>query len=205
MTPPNSSHSNSYKIIRSPGKVVLKHVDGKQEGFINTAKSTIKENWRQKLELFLLIALGLTYFTTDITIVDGVSMSPTYKNYQVIIKSKVPAKVKQMMIGKNAVIKFKSPTGETAIKRIIAGPGDTVELDGWLVKINGKVIDDNNRNNAETQLTTMIQNKKREHIVKTFTLSSDQYYVMGDNRENSIDSRNYGPILSDTIITVLEK
>lgn len=204
MNPLNSSHSN-YKIIRSPGKIILKHNDGEQEGFIKSTKSTIKENWRQKVELFLLIALGITYFTTDITIVDGVSMSPTYKNYQIIIKSKVPDKIKQMMIEKNAVIKFKSPTGETAIKRIIAGPGDTIELDGWITRINGKVIDDNNRSNAEMQLTTMIKNRKRDHTVKTFTLSSDQYYVMGDNRENSIDSRNYGPILSDTIITVLEK
>lgn len=201
-----SSHSvKDYEIINSKNKILLKHRDGEQEGFIKTPHQTLKEGWRQKLELFLLLSLGITYFTTDITIVDGVSMSPTYKNYQVIVKSKVPNKVKQLMIGKNAIVKFKSPTGETAIKRIIAGPGDTIELDGWLVKINGKVIDDNNRNNAETQLTSMIKNRKKERNNKKFTLSSNQYYVMGDNRENSIDSRNYGPIVNDTIITVLQK
>jgi signal peptidase I len=195
-------------VLKSNSGLAIAYNDGNIEGFIksNLNESIITEtSLRHKIELLLLIGLGITYFTTDITIVDGVSMSPTYKNYQVIMKSKVTNKVKQMMIGKNAIIKFKSPSGETAIKRIVAGPEDVIELDGWLVKVNGKVIDDNNRNNAEIKLTAMIKSKKRNRDVEKFTLSSDQYYVMGDNREDSIDSRNYGPITNDAIITVLQK
>lgn len=197
-----------YTLFKSDKGVALSYKDGTTEGFVKgklREHSIDESSFREKVELFLLISLGIIYFTTDITIVDGVSMSPTYKNYQIIVKSKVTNKVKQMMIEKNVIVKFKSPGGETAIKRIVAMPGDTIELDGWLVKVNGKVVDDNNRKNAETQLTKMIKNKKRNHNVEKFTLSSDQYYVMGDNRENSIDSRNYGPITNDTIITVLQK
>lgn len=199
----------TYTIFHNPKKgIILLHNDGKYEGFIKIGKSHVKklqEGLRQAIETFILIASGILYLTSDITIIDGVSMEPTLKNHQIIIKSKTSESVKKMLIDRGAIIKFKSPDGDTAIKRIVAEPGDEIELSGWTVKVNGKIIDNDNREAGESQLSTMIKNKKRGDYSQKFILQPNQYYVMGDNRSNSIDSRKYGAISGDKILTVLSK
>lgn len=195
-------------VLKSNSGLAIAYNDGNVEGFIkqHPSKSNLDEyKLRHYIEMLIILGLGITHFNTDITIVDGKSMQPTYTNYQLIIRTKSKSDVNKILVSKNSIIKFVSPEGDTSIKRVVGVPGDTVELNSWITKVNGEVIDDNNRDEAEKHLSQMIKNKKRDNTPVIFQLQNDEYYVMGDNREDSADSRKYGPIQKLSIISVLQK
>lgn len=197
------------------GSVAIKYNDGNIEGFIKGDINDIllNESIITKVGSIIIVALGLTYFTTDITIVDGISMVPTYKNHEIIIKSRAARDVNKMMLDRGAIVKFKSPEGDTAIKRIIAKPGDEIEFDSIFIKVNGKIVD---RGNMEKHPSYGIkkqayslkgtgQERKTDPYTTTITLKNNQYFLMGDNRTYSTDSRKYGPIADSSIISIINK
>jgi signal peptidase I len=205
------SKSNDFTVLKSSSGVITLYNDGNAEGIINNSlnESVLNEGLlRHAVEMIVIIGLGITYFTTDITIVNGKSMEPTYSNFQVIVKTKTPKKVSQTLVQKNSIVKFKSPEGDVAIKRIVAGPNDEIEYRGASVFINGKFVAENLVWAKQRQDIAL---KRKGDTLKTlyepfsFKLKSNEYYVIGDNRDNSIDSRNYGPIESDNIISIVKK
>ena len=76
------------------------------------------------------------------------------------------------------------------IKRVIGLPGETITITNGQVQINGQPIDEPYLNSLSTQCA---QNC-------TVTLGPGQYFVLGDNRSNSLDSRSFGPVSADNII-----
>jgi signal peptidase I len=82
-------------------------------------------------------------------------------------------------------------TQEPLIKRVIAGPGDTVEMADGAVKVNGAAL-------AEPYLNGLTTNCFSN--CGPLTLGADEYFVMGDNRPNSRDSRSFGPVRGAQII-----
>lgn len=190
-------------LMKSPdGGVAIKYKDGNVEGFIKNTNLKLEEGMRHKLEMLALLSLGIMYFTTDVTIVDGDSMEPNYINHQIIIKTKACRDVNKMLINKNAVIKFKDPKGTTCIKRVKGIPGDTIEFDNFIIKINGKIIDKNNLNDIPTNTSLSMVNGKEIYTMK---LKDNQYFVVGDNKPDSMDSREYGPINKSAILSVITK
>ncbi len=79
--------------------------------------------------------------------------------------------------------------GQTLVKRIIGLPGETISMRGGVVSINGKVLDQNYLPEAPDSEGML---PKR--------LGDDEYWVMGDNRNHSDDSRNNGPVPEKYII-----
>jgi len=197
-------------IFKSSKGVITLYDDGNVEGIIN---NTLKEQilneslTRQLVEMILLVGMGITYFTTDITIVRGVSMEPTYHNLQVIINTKSPKKVDEILVHRGSVVKFKTPDGDIALKRVVGVPGDEIKFVGASLYVNDKLLQ------AESgflgdKLRAMALSKKNPKILNTpysFKLHPNEYYVIGDNSERSVDSRNYGPIEFDTILSVVKK
>jgi signal peptidase I len=74
------------------------------------------------------------------------------------------------------------------IKRVIGLPGDTVQVAGGQVLVNGRALDEPYLN------TTMLNDMPARPI------ESDRYFVMGDNRNNSSDSRSFGSIAAKDIV-----
>jgi len=90
------------------------------------------------------------------------------------------------------IIFFQTTDGEwgedTLVKRIIGLPGETIEIMNGQVFVNGKELAEN-----------YLKEEKREGDTKPTVLGAGQYFVMGDNRNNSGDSRDFGPVTNEEI------
>lgn len=206
----NTKH---YTTFKSKDGIAILYDDNNVEGF---TKRDFKESMlneigiRQKIEMLLVIGLGITYFTTDITIINGNSMEPTYKNHQIILKTKSSTNVNKILLSKGSIIKFVSPIGDKSIKRIVGIPGDEIEFDFNVIKINGKIVD---KFNSEPHPTPTFQKKaytqtgieRKKSPIDVIKLKPGEYFVMGDNSSDSIDSKTYGPIKDTSILSVVEK
>lgn len=80
--------------------------------------------------------------------------------------------------------------GPPLIKRVIGLPGETVTIANGQVRINGQPIDEPYLNGLSTQCSQYCR----------VTLGPGQYFVLGDNRPNSLDSRSFGPVTADNIV-----
>jgi len=76
------------------------------------------------------------------------------------------------------------------VKRVIGCPGETIQIIENTIYINEKPIKD----------SVNIQMEDYGTAKKTITLKANEYFVMGDNRNYSMDSRKFGPIEKDTIL-----
>lgn len=144
--------------------------------------------------LYLLCVLVLTYlvihFVGQRTLVKGASMEPTLIGYD----ENDPDKVGDNLIVDKITYRFKDPERfdiivfpyryakkEFYIKRIIGLPGETVQIDmDGNIYINGEIL-------PEGYGKEVIQNPGR--AIEPITLGEDEYFVLGDNRNNSADSR----------------
>ena len=93
------------------------------------------------------------------------------------------------------VIVFKKD-GELCISRVIAIPGDTVEIteDGAVI-VNGNLIVEEKIHSQTFPYT--------DYVTYPITLASDEYFVLSDNRLTGVDSRYYGPVKDDEILGTL--
>lgn len=128
--------------------------------------------------------------------VDGVSMFSTFHSGEYIMTSLISLKTEALQ--KGDVIVFKSPVdpNKDYIKRVIGLPGDTVLIQDGDVFVNGEKQDEHKY--LDPGVRTYGGAYMKEGI--SITVPPDQYFVMGDNRPNSADSREWGPIKYSAII-----
>jgi signal peptidase I len=153
------------------------------------------KNWFQftkNIDLVLIIGLLFRAFVLQPYIVDGSSMEETYHNNEYLLVDQITYRFREPKIGE--VIVFHPPIDENTnyIKRIIGLPGDTVEIQNNTVSVNGHVI-------AEpfTYPNSITRTFESDYKV---TLKEKEYFVMGDNREHSSDSREWGPVPKSDIV-----
>ncbi len=158
----------------------------------------------------LIIVLPIRAFIAQPYVVSGASMDNTYQDGNYLIIDEISYRFQLPKRGEVIVLKApasalelqKVPTTKTVyyIKRIIGLPGETVEINGDEVKIynkenpDGKVLSEpyvNIDKNVPSQFTD---------IKEKVTLKDNEYFVMGDNRHNSSDSRLWGILPKVNII-----
>ncbi len=127
--------------------------------------------------------------------VKGSSMYPNFHDGEYLLTDKISYRLNSPKRGE--VIIFKAPKNEEYdyIKRIIGLPGDTVMVKSGRVYINGKVIFENY---LPADFQTSAGDLWQEG--KTVTIPANNYFVMGDNRDHSSDSRDWGPVPKENII-----
>lgn len=136
----------------------------------------------------LVISIVLYLFIMTPHEVIGSSMYPTYKDGEYLMANKVTYKLSAPKRGD--VIIFKYSDTQDFIKRIIGLPGDQVMLKDGFIYINGTKLDESG------YLDSSVYSNGGEylHEGETITVPEGQYFVCGDNRQHSSDSRTFGPI-----------
>lgn len=123
--------------------------------------------------IIVVVVLIRSFIVTPVQ-VDGSSMKPTLKNNDVLILKKYDKNYKRF-----DVVVLYSGVGRL-IKRVIGLPGETVEIKNNKLYINDKLVKQNFKTNTETSDFNKVKVPK------------GKYFVMGDNRNNSTDSRFIG-------------
>lgn len=154
-----------------------------------TESETMK-NWfsiTKSFDMVLITGLIFRAFVLQPFIVDGASMEPNFQNNEAILVDKLTFKIRPPHRGEVVIFRAPGQPTEDYIKRIIAFPGETVKIESGQVYINGHLFDETYINDKNQ---TYIDNDKSEILNKT--LGNNEYFVMGDNRLHSSDSREWG-------------
>jgi signal peptidase I len=142
----------------------------------------------ETLFLTVLIAFGIQ-FAVQSRLVEGSSMEPTLHNGQRLLINRLSyASLSEPQRGDIVVFRAWDQQ-EDFIKRVIGVPGDEIEISDRTILVNGSKLDEPYLDQANSS----------GHI-GPLVLPPDQYYVMGDNRGNSSDSRIHGPLSQDRIL-----
>lgn len=121
------------------------------------------------------------------TFVRGHSMDPTLYNGQQLITLKIGYKINH-----GDIVMVKHSEYGNIVKRVIGCPGDTVEIKDDKLYINSKQIQE-----------SYIAEPMSYSDIPAVTLGDDQYFIMGDNRDRSTDSRGFGSVSSNEIKGVI--
>lgn len=150
--------------------------------------------WILEIAIVLAIAFVFVYFIGLRTSVVGQSMVPTLDNKQEILVNRFIYSVTDPK--PNDIVVFLPNGNEKShyyVKRVIGVPGDTVQIKDGIVYVNGEVFEEK-VNTAEIL--------DAELAAEEIVLEEDEYFVLGDNRNNSEDSRyaNIGNVKKEYIV-----
>ena len=133
----------------------------------------------------LIISLLIVRFVVQRTTVDGQSMEPTLYNGDNLMVDKLSYRFREPKRFEIIVLQpFENDSKTLYIKRIIALPGETIQItkEGTIL-INGEVL-------RESYGKEIIRPENIGRAIEPIKLGDDEYFVMGDNRNNSGDSRS---------------
>ncbi len=147
----------------------------------------------KNIALVFILAFFIKYFLVQTFLVDGVSMMPNYKDNDFVIVDKVSYQLREPQRGEIIVFKPKLNQDVNYIKRIIGLPGDKIVIKSGHIFVNSKELIEPYIDGNDTYVENKID------YLFTKTLSDDEYFVLGDNRNNSQDSRAIGPISKENI------
>lgn len=149
----------------------------------------------QTLVVFGAIFSVIYLFVAQPHKVSGNSMVPNFHNGDYILTDKLTYRFSGPKHGDIIVLKNPRNESQDFIKRIIAIPGDSIKIDDGFVFINNQPIDEKY---LPSNTYTGGENFLREG--ENIKIGSDQYFVLGDNRNHSSDSREWGTITQKQII-----
>lgn len=133
----------------------------------------------------ILVSFALVYLIRSFIVqpfyVRGASMEPNFENGEYLIVNEIGYRFAQPQRGDVVIFRYPLNPAEHFIKRIVGLPGEIVSVEDGRVLINGVELSE-----------SYIPRDVSTHGQTTLTLGADEYYVLGDNRPASSDSRRWG-------------
>lgn len=143
----------------------------------------------------LAIIVPIRYFLVQPFFVDGSSMSPNFENGEYLLIDEISYRLKDPQRGEVVVFKFPVNPSQFFIKRIIGLPGETIQI-----KNNEIII----KNQSNPEGFVLDESKYLQNVPplddQEITLGKDEFFVMGDNRRESYDSRRWGALPDKNLI-----
>lgn len=151
----------------------------------NSIAEQARKGYKKAIILLMVFATVILFrtFVMERIIVNGNSMFPTLTDSDVCIAVKYDIEPERYDI---VIAKI---GGQTLIKRVIGLPGETLEVKNGTVYIDGNPID------AEFDFST----ENGGILSEPYTLEENEYFLMGDNRTGSYDSRDFGSVKKENI------
>ena len=134
-------------------------------------------------------------FVGQLLEVSGDSMLPTLYNNEQIVAEKISLAFKPLEHGEIVIFRHPEMQNRLLIKRVIALPGDEIMLSEGKVVLNGEILNENYTvEGSSTNGSGLFQD-----LIK-YTIPEHTYFLLGDNREESSDSRSFGAISEELIM-----
>lgn len=141
----------------------------------------------------LVIVIPIRLFIAEPFIVSGSSMVPTFKNGDYLIIDKISYILGNPKRDDVAVFRYPNDTTKFFVKRIIGLPNETVDIKGNTVTITNETHKEGLKLDQPFVKNAANNNTHLE-------LKSDEYFVMGDNRNASSDSRSWGAVKKNLLV-----
>ena len=160
--------------------------------------------WLSVIVVAVVIAIVVRAFLLQQFYISGPSMEPTMFQDNRVLVDKITYRFREPHIGDVVVFDRITTNGDEVqhddlIKRVIGTPGDTVQIRDCAVSVNGKVVDEPYLDAAVLSFEDPMS-RCRQPDMEPIVVPSDEYFVMGDNRPESFDSRSFGTISSELIV-----
>jgi signal peptidase I len=141
------------------------------------------------IAIVFLSAIVIRAFIFQPFVVEGSSMEGSLHNGEYLFIEKVSYKLHQPERGDVIVFKYPRDPNYNYIKRIVALPGETLQIKQGKIYVNGDLLKEDYL--GADQRTVVDSNPDLNYEI---TLEDDQFFVLGDNRDHSSDSREWGPL-----------
>ena len=144
----------------------------------------------------LIIIIPVRYFLVQPFFVNGASMDPTLFDHEYLIIDEISYRFEEPKRGDIVVFRYPRDPGQFFIKRIVGLPGETVTIGQGIVSIinddqpNGYVLDESFYLSEDVETRGDVSR----------TLGDHEYYVLGDHRKASLDSRTFGPVEREALV-----
>lgn len=158
----------------------------------DTGKGLLKDLFTLAL-LIIVVVIPIRVFVISPFVVDGESMHPTFENLDYLIVDELLYTFRAPARGDVVVFRYPDNPSIFYIKRVIGLPGETVSINRGTVAITTAAGE------SFTLPEPYIVNEDATYT-KDVSLSAEEYFVLGDNRPNSSDSRVWGPLPRKDII-----
>jgi signal peptidase I len=146
-------------------------------------------SWLRDLVVSAVVSAFIIIFLYQPVKVEGTSMLPMLEDQDRLFINKIAYRMGEIHQGDVVVFQYPRDHSESYIKRVIGLPGDRLRIDRGDVYVNGKLL-------AEPYVPNRFTDDRSEGEI---VLPPHEYFVMGDHRSISRDSRDFGPVDRDLI------
>jgi signal peptidase I len=144
----------------------------------------VMHSWLRDLVISVAVSAFIIIFLYQPVRVEGTSMLPMLEDQDRLFINKIAYRVGEIQRGDVVVFLYPHDHEKSYIKRVIALPGDTLRIDHGQVIVNGERI-------SESYVPSRFADDRSQ---PEMTVPREEYFVMGDHRSISSDSRDFGPV-----------
>ncbi len=154
--------------------------------------------WLKALAVGVVIVLVVRIFLFSNYVVEGVSMQPTLQDGNKLVINKIGYQIGDF--DRFDVIVFHANESEDYVKRVIGLPGDEISYEDDQLYINGEYYEEPYLEEFRTEEGRLTGDFTLEELTGESEVPEGQLFVLGDNRQESLDSRIFGFIDQDSVV-----